>query len=89
MSGLKRVEDQKMEMKKSPSTTSLDPSQTASKEVSETGAGTGAGGGKNQDRNGNGSVKRNSSDKKVRKSFLQLRVENNNKVNEKLNLDNI
>ena len=87
MSGLKRVEDQKMEMKKSPSTTSLDPSQTASKEVNETGAG--AGGGKNQDRNGNGSVKRNSSDKKVRKSFLQLRVENNNKVNEKLNLDNI
>ena len=80
-----------MEMKKSPSTTSLDPSQTASKEVSETGAGAGAGagGGKNQDRNGNGSVKRNSSDKKVRKSFLQLRVENNNKVNEKLNLDNI
>ena len=76
-----------MEMKKSPSTTSLDPSQTASKEVSETGAR--AGGGKNQDRNGNGSVKRNSSDKKVRKSFLQLRVENNNKVNEKLNLDNI
>ena len=60
MSGLKRVEDQKIEMKKSPSTTSLDPSQTASKEASE------VGGGKNQDRNGNGSIKRNSSDKKVR-----------------------
>ena len=66
MSGLKRVEDQKTEMKKSSSTTSLDPSQSASKEVSE------LGGGKNQDRNGNGSIKRNSSDKKVRKRFLQL-----------------
>ena len=83
MSGLKRVEDQKLELKKSSSTSSLDPAQTASKEVSE------LGGGKNQDRNGKGSIKRNSSDKKVRKSFLQLRVENNNKVNEKLNLDNI
>ena len=60
MSGLKRVEDQKMEMKKSSSTTSLDPEPTASKEVSELGSG------KNQDRNGSGSIKRKSSDKKVR-----------------------
>ena len=68
MSGLKRVEDQKMELKKSSSTSSLDPAQTAGKEVSE------LGGGKNQDRNGNGSIKRNSSDKKVRKRFPQLKI---------------
>ena len=70
MSGLKRVEDQKMELKKSSSTSSLDPAQTASKEVSE------LGGGKNQDRNGNGSIKGNSSDKKVRKkvSSAELKI---------------
>ena len=57
MSGLKRVEDQKMEMKKSSSTSSLDPEQTASKEVSELGSD------KNQDRTGPGSIKGKSSDK--------------------------
>ena len=76
MSGLKRVEDQKMEMKKSSSATSLDPEQTASKEASELESG------KNLERNGKGSIKRNSSDKKVRTRFLQPA----GKQSEKLNL---
>ena len=75
MSGLKRVEDQKMEMKKSSSSSSLDPAQTASKDVSEQ-----LGGGKNPDRNGNRSVERNSSDKKVRKDFPQLNGKYNSEM---------
>ena len=67
MSGLKRVEDQRMELKKSCSTSSLDPAEADSKEVSEREPGA-----KNKDRNGNGSIKRNSSDKKVRKKFPLL-----------------
>ena len=67
MSGLKRVEDQKIEMKKSWSSSSLDPAETESKEVSEAEQGA-----KNKDRNGGGSIKRNSSDKKVREKFPLL-----------------
>ena len=73
MSGLKRVEDQKYEMKKLSSTTNLDPCQTGGKETSEETLGC-----KNLDRNGKGSIKRerNSSDTKVRKKdFFSSKME--------------
>ena len=67
MSGLKRVEDQKYEMKKLSSTNNLEPCQTDGKEGGKEDVGS-----KNADGNGNESIKResDSTDKKVRFYFL-------------------